>query len=92
MFLFLIGAAMSSVASSPSPRVVNRTVQSAPTVAGRPTSAQAAAKPAFAQLLAAHTEEELKLQLDDLPKISTSLHVEGLKPTLLSRIFGLFIR
>jgi len=62
-------------------------------MSARPTSVQATtSKPTFAHLLDAHTEEELKLQLSDLPKISTGLNVEGLKPTLMSRILGLFIR
>lgn len=56
-------------------------------------SAQTAAKPVFAHVFAAQTEEEeLRLELSDLPRLSTGLQVEGLRRTLMSRIFGLFIR
>lgn len=38
-----------------------------------------------------HTEV-LRLDLRDIPYMSQGLHIEGLKPSLLSRFVGLFVR
>lgn len=36
-----------------------------------------------------HDEDEFVLNLSDIPRMRTSLDVDGLKPTLLSRLFDL---
>ena len=36
-----------------------------------------------------HDEDEFVLNLSDIPRMRTSLHVDGLKPSLLSRLFDL---
>jgi hypothetical protein len=36
-----------------------------------------------------HLEDEFRLNLSDIPKLRESMEVEGLKPTLLSRLFDL---
>jgi hypothetical protein len=68
-------------------------IRPAPSASARSSAPSSASAPMFAHLLGADTEEEiLHLQLSDLPRMSTGLHVEGFKHTLLSRIFGLFTR
>lgn len=83
-----------SSAAAP-PRAIARPV-AAPVASVKPAAVSAASAstsaPMFAHLLGADTEEELRLQLGDLPRMSTGMHVEGFKPTLLSRVFGLFNR
>ncbi len=79
------------------PRAPTRATVAAPVASIRPAASasahSSASAPMFAHLLGADTEEELlHLQLSDLPRMSTGLHVEGFKHTLLSRIFGLFSR
>jgi hypothetical protein len=37
-------------------------------------------------------EDEIRLHLADIPRLEESMDVEGLKPTLLSRLFDLFVR
>ena len=79
------------------PRAAARATVAAPVASIRPAASasahSSASAPMFAHLLGADTEEELlHLQLSDLPRMSTGLHVEGFKHTLLSRIFGLFNR
>jgi hypothetical protein len=75
------------------PRTVARATVAAPVANIRPAASASNAAPMFAHLLGADTEDEvLHLQLADLPRLSTGLHVEGFKHTLLSRIFGLFNR
>lgn len=36
-------------------------------------------------------EPEFRLNLSDIPRTRSSMHVEGLKPTLLSRLFDLVV-
>lgn len=48
--------------------------------------ARSATLPVFA---AADRDEEFTLNLDDIPRLQETMDVEGLKPSLLSRIFDL---
>jgi hypothetical protein len=41
-------------------------------------------------LAAAAAEDELRLDLRDIPRTQLSMEVEGFKPSLLSRLFDLF--
>jgi hypothetical protein len=94
-------AQRSAGVAAAAPRAAERATVAAPVASIRPAASRSANAPAsastsapmFAHLLGADTEEEmLHLQLSDLPRMSTGLHVEGFKHTLLSRIFGLFRR
>lgn len=52
--------------------------------------AQAAARPApMYAFVSAEVDDEFKLHLNDIPRAKESLDVEGLKPSLLSRLFEL---
>jgi hypothetical protein len=71
-------------------------VNAANTQVRRPVPSQRAAAaartPAPAAAVVAdfdHDEDEFVLNLSDIPRMRTSLDVEGLKPTLLSRLFDL---
>ena len=46
------------------------------------------ARPAPAQSFD-HDEDDFRLHLSDIPRMRESMDVEGLKPTLLSRLFDL---
>jgi len=60
------------------------------TAAQRP--ARPAAQPGRIGFAPKDSEGEFKLNLSDLPRVQESLEVEGFKPTLLSRLLGLFLR
>jgi hypothetical protein len=61
-----------------------------PTTGARP--AHAATQPARLSFASKESEPELKLNLADIPRAHETLEVEGFKPTLLSRLFDLFMR
>jgi hypothetical protein len=62
-------------------------------VPARPSSAPAARPPAAAPVAAPlafdHHEDEFRINLSDIPRMRESMEVEGLKPSLLSRLFDL---
>lgn len=53
------------------------------------TSAREALAAAAAPVPFDHYEDEFRLDLSDIPRMRFSLHIEGLKPTLLSRLLDL---
>jgi hypothetical protein len=40
----------------------------------------------------ADTEDQFKLNLSDIPKLPSTMEVEGFKPSLLARLVGLVVR
>jgi hypothetical protein len=75
-----------SAASSVSPQVR----RSAPAVRSESAPPRAAAKsaPMYA-FVSSEVDDEFKLHLNDIPKQRETLDVEGLKPSLLSRLLDL---
>jgi hypothetical protein len=53
--------------------------------------AHTATQPARLSFASKESEPELKLNLADIPRAQETLEVEGFKPTLLSRLFDLFM-
>jgi hypothetical protein len=72
-------------AASPAPAQVRRTTAAAPQVPV-PQAARAVAAYAFS---VPSGEDEIRIHLADIPRLEESMDVEGLKPTLLSRLFDL---
>jgi hypothetical protein len=65
-----------------------------PVAPTRPAAAPVAraamhAAPAAAVARFDHDEDEFRLNLTDIPRMQESMHVDGLKPTLLSRLLDL---
>ena len=86
-------------AASPAQNQVRRTAAAAPSRApqqqahayAHPQAQAPVRQPARANdFFAPRGEEEVRLNLSDIPQMSTGdLHVEGFKPSLLSRLFDL---
>jgi hypothetical protein len=73
-----------SSASTPARRVAAPT---RPATAPSARAAQAAPVAAAAQF--DHHDEEFRINLSDIPRMRESMDVEGLQPSLLSRLFDL---
>jgi hypothetical protein len=56
--------------------------------AARPASSAPVARTALVNRFD-HHEDEFRLHLNDIPRMRASMDIEGLKPTLLSRLFDL---
>jgi hypothetical protein len=69
----------------PAQAPANRVVRSEPAAL---TSRQKSAKPSFA----AEEDDEFRMNLSDLPRMSTGLHVDGFTPSLTSRVLDLLDR
>ena len=67
---------------------VRRTAPAAP---ARPTQAPAARSSQQFAFVAASADDEIRLNLSDIPRVhqDNEMHVEGFKPTLLSRLLDL---
>jgi hypothetical protein len=76
-----------SAGHSASPQV-RRTAAAAP---ARPTQAPLARATGQFAFAAAHADDEIRLNLADIPvpRQDDAMHVEGFKPTLLSRLLDL---
>ena len=61
----------------------------APPRPGAPPVARATTQSAAAAVPFDHDEDEFRLNLDDIPRMRESMDVDGLKPSLLSRLFDL---
>jgi hypothetical protein len=72
---------------------VRRTAPAAPARSAQPSQQPARAPmravPAFA-FAASSADDEIKLHLNDIPRVEETMDVEGFKPSLLSRLFDLF--
>ena len=76
-------------AASPAPSQVRRTVAAAPSRSAQQPIRQAAHAPQRFSFAAASDDEEIRLNLGDLPRTPDTLDVEAFKPSLLSRLFDL---
>jgi hypothetical protein len=76
-----------SAGHSASPQV-RRTAQAAP---ARPAQAPVGRSTAQFAFAAASADDEIRLNLSDIPRVrqDNEMHVEGFKPTLLSRLLDL---
>ena len=76
-------------AASPASSQVRRTAAAAPSrpISNQPARTAMQVAPAFA--FADANEDEFKISLGDIPRQQESMHIEGFKPTLLSRLFDL---
>lgn len=77
------------MSASPAPQV-RRTAAPAPQ--SRPAQPQPMARAAARQsegFAFADHEDEFRVNLGDIPRLQESMEVEGFKPSLLSRLFGL---
>lgn len=76
--------------SAASSATVRRTAAPAPS---RPAAPQAAAQPRPALQAAGFAfvdgEDEIRINLGDIPLQKASMEIEGFKPTLLSRLFNI---
>jgi len=63
----------------------------APAAPARPTQAPAARSSQQFSFAAANADDEIRLNLSDIPRVQqdNEMHVEGFKPTLLSRLLDL---
>lgn len=63
---------------------------SASPVTAQPAAAQA--KRVSFSFAGADSEDHFKLNLSDIPKLPSTMEVEGFKPSLLTRLVGLVVR
>jgi hypothetical protein len=71
-------------ASAPARRAATPTRPSSASVARPTAAAQVAAAVAFDQ-----HDDEFRINLSDIPRMRESMEVDGLRPSLLSRLFDL---
>lgn len=80
-------------AASPAQTQVRRNAAAAPSRTAQPQPQapvrQAAHAPQTLDFFTPRGEEEIRLHLSDIPVMRGTLDVEGLKPSLLSRLFDL---
>jgi hypothetical protein len=74
-------------AASPASAQPRRTMAAAPQV----PAAQALRNSAAFAFSVPSGEDEIRLHLADIPRLEETMDVEGLKPTLLSRLFDLIL-
>jgi hypothetical protein len=82
---------MSAANTASQPARRNGAPQVRPTSPAGTRPAHTATQPARLSFASKESEPELKLNLADIPRAQESLEVEGFKPTLLSRLFDLFM-
>jgi hypothetical protein len=77
-------------AGHPATSQVRRTAAAAPARPTQPAPVRSTAQFAFA---AASADDEIRLNLSDIPlmRLQDSMHVEGFKPSLLSRLLDLIL-